>query len=94
MAHDFVVFTGRIAFHYFPGFCRGRKSLTAYSLLTKAHRFNLILVSRLKPDTAEQMGIQLPAQRLDDALAHGERKIGHCQGYILPFGADALPIVD
>ena len=64
---------------------------TAYSLLTKARRFDLILVSGLIPDVVEQMGIRPP--RLDEAFSMAEKKTGQCPGYILPFGADALPVV-
>ena len=66
---------------------------TAYSLLTKARRFNLILVSSLPPGVVEQMGLQ-PAATLDEAMSLAEKKTGRCPGYILPFGADALPVVD
>jgi len=66
---------------------------TAYSLLTKARRFDLILVSSLDPSVVEAMGLK-PAATLDDALTLAEKKTGPCPGYILPFGADVLPVVD
>ena len=66
---------------------------TAYSLLTKARRFNLILVSSLKPEVVEQMGLWLAAT-LDEAMSLAEKKTGKCPGYTLPFGADALPVID
>jgi len=65
---------------------------TAYSLLSKARRFDLILVSSLAPQVVEQMGLR-PARTLDDAMEMAEKKIGKPPGYILPFGADALPVV-
>lgn len=66
---------------------------TAYSMLTKSRRFNLILVSALEPADVEAMGIK-PAQTLEEALAIAEKDTGPCPGYILPFGADGLPVVD
>lgn len=64
---------------------------TAYSLLTKARRFNLILVSALDDSVVEAMGLK-PARNLEHALEKAEMKTGRCPGYILPFGADVLPI--
>lgn len=65
---------------------------TAYSLLTKARRFNLILVSALQPSIVEEMGL-VPAASLEQALALAEKTAKGSPGYILPFGADALPVV-
>ena len=65
---------------------------TAYSLLTKARRFNLILVSALEPATVERMGL-VPAASLEEALSLAESKLAGERGYIMPFGADALPVV-
>jgi lactate racemase len=64
---------------------------TAYSLLTKARRFNLILVSALPPAVVERMGLT-PASSLEDALKLAEKQTAGTPGYILPFGADALPV--
>ena len=66
---------------------------TAYSMLTKARRFNLILVSALEPADVEAMGLK-PARTLEEALTIAEKDMGPCPGYILPFGADGLPVVD
>ncbi len=66
---------------------------TAYSLLTKARRFNLILVSALEPAVVERMGLH-HARTLEDALAIAEKFSKGSPGYILPFGADALPVVE
>jgi nickel-dependent lactate racemase len=66
---------------------------TAYSLLTKARRFNLILISALQPSVVEQMGL-VPAASLDEAMAIAERNSKGSPGYILPFGAEALPVVE
>lgn len=65
---------------------------TAYSLLTKSRRFNLILVSALESSMVETMGL-IPARTLEDALEIAEAKTGRCPGYILPFGADILPVI-
>ena len=62
-------------------------------MLTKARRFNLIPVSALEPADVEAMGLK-PAQTLEEALAIAEKNVGPCPGYILPFGADSLPVVD
>lgn len=66
---------------------------TAYSLLTKARRFNLILVSGLEAPVVQAMGLK-PARTLDEALAIAEKKTAGSPGYILPFGADVLPVVE
>lgn len=66
---------------------------TAYSLLTKARRFNLILVSSLDPAAVEAMGL-CPARNLEEAMAVAEKTTKGCPGYILPFGSDALPVID
>ena len=64
---------------------------TAYSMLSKARRFNLILVSALEPAVVERMGLT-PARSLDEAMAISEKTNAYF-GYILPSGADVLPIV-
>lgn len=64
---------------------------TAYSLLSKARRFNLILVSALEPAVVEQMGLT-PARTLEDAMVLAEKSTDRGTGYILPYGADVLPV--
>jgi hypothetical protein len=59
--------------------------------LTKARRFNLILVSGLEPAVVERMGLR-PASSLDDALKMAKDLTSESLGYILPYGADVLPI--
>ena len=65
---------------------------TAYSLLTKARRFNMILVSTLESTVVEKMGLK-PASTLDEAMEMAERDHRGAPGYILPFGANVLPVV-
>ena len=66
---------------------------TAYSLLTKARRFHLILISGLPPHVVEQMGLK-PAGSMEEAISIAEAVTGQCPGYILPAGADALPVLE
>ncbi|HZT57068.1 MAG TPA: nickel-dependent lactate racemase [Pyrinomonadaceae bacterium] len=60
---------------------------TAWSLLTKAERFSVRLVSSL-PDEQVRLMRMTPARTLDEALAniHGE-------GYVMPRGAAFMPVV-
>jgi nickel-dependent lactate racemase len=62
---------------------------TAWSLLTKAKRFRIFLVSALADEDVRRMRM-LPARNLDEALAHTSPK---AEGYILPRGASLLPVV-
>jgi lactate racemase len=55
---------------------------TAWSLLKKAERFNVILVSNLPETEARKMKLKT-AKNLGEAMA----KIKGKQGYVLPFGA-------
>ena len=59
---------------------------TAWSLLTKARRYRVVLVSELPDETVRQMQMT-PAHSLTDALS----ELGHEQGYIMPHGARFLP---
>jgi len=65
---------------------------TAFSLLTKSRMFNLILVSSLDPDAVRRLGLT-PAGSLDDAISIAQSKTPQCPGYILPLGAEALPVL-
>ena len=61
---------------------------TAWSLLTKAERYRVFLVSQLPDDQVRQMQM-IPADSLSDALDQiGREK----SGYIMPHGARFLPI--
>ena len=60
---------------------------TAWSLLTKAERFRVHLVSKLSPDTVRKMHME-PSANLDDALV----KLGRWEtGFVMPRGAAVLP---
>src|SRR5947209_7736023 len=60
---------------------------TAWSLLTKAERFRVQLVSTL-PDEDVRLMRMTPARTLADALAH----VGSGEGYIMPRGAALMPV--
>ena len=62
---------------------------TAWSLLTKAEAFRVILVSELAPDVVRQMRM-IPARSLAEAIAAAGESAG---GFIMPRGASLLPIV-
>jgi nickel-dependent lactate racemase len=62
---------------------------TAWSLLTKAERFHVHLVSELAYEDVLQMRMK-PARTLHEALA---RVYGEHEGYIMPRGASFLPRV-
>jgi nickel-dependent lactate racemase len=60
---------------------------TAWSLLVKAEKFQVHLVSRLADEDVRRMRMT-PARSLEDALAKIK---GEAAGYIMPRGASALP---
>ncbi|MEP6923089.1 MAG: nickel-dependent lactate racemase [Pyrinomonadaceae bacterium] len=60
---------------------------TAWSLLEKAERFRILLISNLPEDVVLQMQIH-PSQNLNQALSQIDKS---AKGYILPFGANLLP---
>ena len=62
---------------------------TAWSLLTKAERFRVVLVSQLADEVVTRMRMT-PARSLDDALKMLD---GTAHGFVLPFGAALLPIL-
>jgi nickel-dependent lactate racemase len=66
---------------------------TAYSLLSKARRFTLILVSSLDAAVVRTMGL-VPARSLEEAMEIAEQQVRGSSGYILPFSADVLPVVE
>ncbi|HEX9079862.1 MAG TPA: nickel-dependent lactate racemase [Desulfuromonadaceae bacterium] len=66
---------------------------TAYSMLTKARRFRIILVSRFPEQQVEQMGM-LAAGSLEDALARADELLsGDWRGLVMPEGGSVLPVV-
>ncbi len=62
---------------------------TAWSLLLKAERFRVVLVSELAHEDVRRMRMR-PARTLEEALALVD---GKADGYILPRGAALLPVV-
>jgi len=61
----------------------------AWALLNKAERYDIILVSALPPEQVQTMRMR-PAPTLDEAwrLAEGRDK----RGYVIPQGAETLPV--
>ncbi|HEV2913945.1 MAG TPA: nickel-dependent lactate racemase [Pyrinomonadaceae bacterium] len=62
---------------------------TAWSLLVKAESFRVHLVSELADEDVRRMRMT-PARTIDEALAQID---GGAEGYIMPRGAVALPVV-
>ena len=62
---------------------------TAWSLLTKAERFRVQLVSALPEDDVRRMRMT-PARSIEDALA---RVQNDSEGYVMPRGAALMPVV-
>jgi nickel-dependent lactate racemase len=62
---------------------------TAWSLLVKAEKFDVRLVSRLADEDVRRMRMR-PARSLDDALSDVK---ADGEGYIMPRGASLLPVV-
>lgn len=62
---------------------------TAWSLLTKAERFRILLVSHLANEDVRHMRL-IPARTIDEAVAQTEASAA---GYILPRGAVYMPVV-
>jgi nickel-dependent lactate racemase len=62
---------------------------TAWSLLMKAERFRVHLVSTLPDDDVRRMRM-MPARSIAEALAHIE---GGADGYVMPRGAAFMPVV-
>ena len=61
---------------------------TAWSLLTKAERFRVQLVSALADEDVRRMRMT-PARSIEEALASVE---GGAQGYVMPRGAALMPV--
>lgn len=62
---------------------------TAWSLLTKAERFRILLVSEL-PEKDVRLMRMTPARTLDEAIAQVDSR---AEGYIMPRGASLLPVI-
>jgi nickel-dependent lactate racemase len=62
---------------------------TAWSLLTKAERFRVQLVSALPDEDVRRMRMQ-PARSIEEALA---RVRSDAEGYVMPRGAAFMPVV-
>ncbi|MDT7688088.1 MAG: lactate racemase [Acidobacteriota bacterium] len=62
---------------------------TAWTLLTKAERFRVHLVSNLPDDEVRLMRMN-PARSIEEALARTEQS---AEGYILPRGAAFMPVI-
>lgn len=62
---------------------------TAWSLLVKAERFRVHLVSSIDDDAVRRMRM-IPAHTIDEALAQTSSE---ALGYIMPRGASLLPVV-
>jgi len=66
---------------------------TAYSLLHKAQRFRIILVSDLPPEEVRTMGMT-PAKSLDEALARATELLPpDYTAYVIPEGGTVLPVM-
>jgi len=65
---------------------------TAYSILHKALRFRIILVSRFSAQQVEAMGM-IPAESLDAALGIAERLLpAEWRALVMPEGGSLLPV--
>jgi lactate racemase len=62
---------------------------SAWSLLTKAERFRVYLVSNLDDESVRRMRM-IPVRTLDEALAEASHDT---KGYIMPHGSSLLPVV-
>jgi nickel-dependent lactate racemase len=62
---------------------------TAWTLLTKAERFNIQLVSSLPDEDVRRMRLR-PARTIAEALARVDT---HAPGYIMPRGARYMPVM-
>ena len=63
---------------------------TAWSLMEKAERFKIYLISDLQEETVKKMRL-IPVENLSDAFSKID---GNLNGYILPFGAKFLPTIN
>jgi lactate racemase len=66
---------------------------TAYSMLMKAQRFRIILVSQFPDHQVEEMGM-IPARSLDDALSKSDKLLPpEWRALVMPEGGSVLPVL-
>ena len=66
---------------------------TAYSMLLKAQRFHIVLVSTIPPEEVEVMGM-IPARSLEEAMAKAEGLLpADYTAYVIPEGGTVLPVL-
>ena len=66
---------------------------TAYSLLLKALKFRIILVSSLPEEEVATMGM-IPARNLDEAVKKAQSMLpAEYTAYVIPEGGTVLPVV-
>lgn len=83
---DLDTFEARLRSHY------EINGQTAYSLLQKAQRFRIILVSDLPPEEVRTMGMT-PARALDEAMATAAELLpADYTAYVIPEGGTVLPV--
>ncbi len=84
---DLAPFEARLRSHY------EINGQTAYSLLQKAQKFRVILVSDLPPEEVRTMGIT-PARTLDEAMATATELLpADYTAYVIPEGGTVLPVM-
>jgi nickel-dependent lactate racemase len=84
---DLDAFEARLRSHY------EINGQTAYSLLAKAKRFLIILVSALPPEEVRTMGM-IPANSLDEAVKTAEALLPpDYSAYVIPDGGTVLPVI-
>ncbi|RNC72281.1 MAG: nickel-dependent lactate racemase [Desulfuromonadales bacterium] len=85
---DLTAFESRLRSHY------EINGQTAYSLLQKAQRFRIILVSDLPPEEVLTMGMT-PARSLDEAMAKAMETLPKdYTAYVIPEGGTVLPVTE
>ena len=85
---DLGAFEARLRSHY------EINGQTAYSLLQKAQKFRVILVSDLPPEEIRTMGM-VPAKSLDEAMATAAELLPtDYTAYVIPEGGTVLPVMN
>ncbi|MRR35228.1 nickel-dependent lactate racemase [bacterium] len=83
---DLASFEARLRSHY------EINGQTAYSLMQKARKFRIILVSDLPPEEVRTMGMT-PARTLDEAMAQATELLpADYTAYVIPEGGTVLPV--
>jgi len=84
---DLAAFEARLRSHY------EINGQTAYSLLAKAQKFRIILVSALPSEEVRTMGL-IPAKSLDEAMALAQQMLPvDYSAYVIPDGGTVLPVL-